>query len=1448
MNGQSLKNANPAETKTYRVMNYPLLIGTFVCAVVLGLLAYGLHAYQVRGIGEAFRDRADVLISEAEALDLEAEDLAAEADTLAAQEEMAAAAKEKFEVSQTKRIESQDKWHNAAECLGRYLQLKPDAPDDAEEVEERAEVQALLAEIYDKIGAKKQAIDYYSLAIDGAGDKKQEIWRRYTVLLNETGKYGLAEREAAKFIVNWPEDPAGYREFAFARFSQLKKTRVPERFGEIPEEFKALLVGGAAESARAVPWLDAPSDREASDAKWLDTLNSLYDVTAVVMLEDALGRNSGEIALSVGLAELYRDEALLPRLQMEEHLRRGCGAPQVDNAVADQMEEGEGIAESDQAITAGQANDAYASLLARLARCTENAEEPLSEELRESVLGDEPGGLQEIVLRVYRDDAVVPELQQQELLRAVRAALADDVMDQMVVACSEDATAYYCRYWYRVEFGLPGASGDLDMLLELAPGNLLGLLLAANRAFYNGDLAKARSLYQRVTVIVPDNVLAQSLIGQIMVSQGESVEDVCRHFEGAREHCGEDNIPLIAGLVQSLITLECVWKVEGRPDARAALEELNSAIAALDVGVPTRERNGYEAVRDELWARYYLIRGEYAKAEPLLKNVIFLVRDLGTEPVEGITPEDGYDEYTDKWVERLESLLALASEGGPPAVAKLPGEGLSEDEMQEVRVIAQRCEQAIREGDLATAEQCEVGLRDVEGGDGAVWRFYRGYRLLVSATAADDPQLAEVEVIRKYLVKNYPAWPNTYLLGGMLFERRQEPTLAIDAYNDAIIRGLNNIQLVERVVTLLYRLERYEEVDQILTQLQDRLATSQTLSGVRIARAMENRLLEEAVTAAKQATTARPKDPFAHIWLGHVLRLSDRSDEAVKAFEQAVKVAPHDPRAITALFDFYAKSDRNAEATQLLQRLAAVADTPAGSALVLAQGYVQMGDREQAKKHYLDAIRLAPTEVLFKQRYAVFLAAEDPNEAERVLREALRQSPDDRGVRRTLATLLAARGGEREWEEIAQLLEQTGDDESVTVVDKRLQAMLLTSRGGKTNLEKAQALLEELVSEPGAVTDEDRLLLASIYDGHGDFEAARGQYQELVAKAKPAPAHLMVFIDFLIRTDKADEAATWLAKLEEVLDGGGQMAVLVLQARILQAQGRADEVPSVVETFAAPEFDRLEEDEQKAGFAKAVGDAYMSVDCLEQAEIWYRKLDELDPRQFAPLASCLAQQGKVDETIALCGEKLEDGEAAIPAIVLASLVGSKDIPSEPFDRLEAVFSVAMEESPENLEVLMAVANVQVVRDEMDEAIRLYRRVLETQPKSVVVLNNLATLLAETPKTRGEALDYIDQALEIAGPQNALLDTKAMILVQDGKPGEAIPLLETACGHYDPDPRYPFHLAVAYHRVGDDAKAVVAFERAIDSGLEEEILTGSDEQMLQELEDSFQVSVKHDNET
>jgi len=756
----------------------------------------------------------------------------------------------------------------------------------------------------------------------------------------------------------------------------------------------------------------------------------------------------------------------------------------------------------------------------------------------------------------------------------------------------------------------------------------------------------------------------------------------------------------------------------------------------------------------------------------------------------------------------------------------------------DVGLMSQLAAMAFEKGNLAEVETWEKALQDAEGQDGSIWRYFRARRLLQQAEDAGDPRLTEAAQLQDEIRRQRPAWPLGHVLGGLLAERRGNLRDAIDAYQQAIRLGEQGVAVYERLVPLLYQAGLLDQARQCLSQVESQVPSSQRLSGAIIALAVAAGQLDQALDAARRGTDTRPEDPVAWLWLGQRLHALEQAEEAEKAFRRAVELAPGDSRVAGALLGFYLP-DQPDRARETLKELAGNERlSEVQRALLLAQGYQLLDDRENARAAYRKALELAPDNADVLMQTAVFFSqTDDPLEAEKLLRRVLKLAPGTGEARRRLANILAARGGEKEWQEATRLLEQSGAGPEASHLDRRLQAVLFAQRAGEENLTKARQLLEELIADPQNTVDGDRLLLARVYERQGRLQAARSQYVSLVARPDPNPQHLATYVDFLLRHDSAGEATAWLKKLEAAAPG---LRTAGLRARWLEAYDRTSEIEPLVKGVATKLAEAMGDDQQQqAELALAVGEIYTAAGQHQLAEQEYRRLLELDPHRYGPLAMSLAQQGRAKEAVDLCMEAAKTDTSAKPAITLAAVLVSGRPTAEALRRAEPFLVEAAQQHNDSAELLLSLANLRVVQQRTNDAVKLYRQLLGLNPRHLLALNNLATLLCESgrPADRQEALKYIGQAIDITGPQAALLDTKATILLHDGKADQAVPLLEEASTSGD-DPRYDFHLAVAYHRLGDDDKARTALETAEKGKLEAQVLTPTDRKLLQELREAL----------
>ena len=101
---------------------------------------------------------------------------------------------------------------------------------------------------------------------------------------------------------------------------------------------------------------------------------------------------------------------------------------------------------------------------------------------------------------------------------------------------------------------------------------------------------------------------------------------------------------------------------------------------------------------------------------------------------------------------------------------------------------------------------------------------------------------------------------------------------------------------------------------------------------------------------------------------------------------------------------------------------------------------------------------------------------------------------------------------------------------------------------------------------------------------------------------------------------------------------------------------------------------------------------------------------------------------------------------------------------------------------------------------------IYRRSLGADRNNVEALNNLAFQLTLHEDSPEEALKLIDRALDIAGPNTTLLDTRALILMQLNQGDKALKALREAVSLQPDEPIRYFHMARAYQMTNAPGEA------------------------------------------
>jgi lipopolysaccharide biosynthesis regulator YciM len=286
-----------------------------------------------------------------------------------------------------------------------------------------------------------------------------------------------------------------------------------------------------------------------------------------------------------------------------------------------------------------------------------------------------------------------------------------------------------------------------------------------------------------------------------------------------------------------------------------------------------------------------------------------------------------------------------------------------------------------------------------------------------------------------------------------------------------------------------------------------------------------------------------------------------------------------------------------------------------------------------------------------------------------------------------------------------------------------------------------------------------------------------------------------------------------------------------LQARLLKAQDKSKEAADLVLTYAGQKDTQRE---QAARLLDQLGET-------DAAEGLYRSLAATSgkPEGTLALARHLAPR-RLDEAMALCEKAWQtcSPEAAAASTVMIAHAGAANAKQQ--ERMAGWLATACAKHPKSLELAVACADLQVLRGRHADAIGRYRQVLQQNPRHVVVLNNLAYLLAMTDGKCDDALVLIERSLEQAGPVAQLLDTRAVINLKAGKADAAMRDLHEAISQ-TPTPTMLFHLAQAHARANDTPAASAALRKAIELGLQARNVSALEQPSYQQLASTLKIA-------
>lgn len=577
-------------------------------------------------------------------------------------------------------------------------------------------------------------------------------------------------------------------------------------------------------------------------------------------------------------------------------------------------------------------------------------------------------------------------------------------------------------------------------------------------------------------------------------------------------------------------------------------------------------------------------------------------------------------------------------------------------------------------------------------------------------------------------------------------------------------------------------------------------------------------------------------DPGVELFRIKIYQKAGELDQAEQRLRNLVERYPQDQTLSTQLLQFYLARDKKDQAEELLRR-AADADTRNSAAGLALVGFLKDARGEAtARRELVQRLKQAADPFPYKMALAEFDIATGHGEAAEDQLKAI--VADDKAPDHVKAAQLR----------LAQLYVAT---KRFALADTAIANVLQNEPGnGQARRLRATALLEQGLFDQAigglreALSDQPRstdlmLLLAVAYERSGSIELAAKQYANAARNSDFAPGPGLDYVAFLSRRGRGDEAEDVLAELSsrhpdnvDVLsalarlrldrqDWSGAREIAENLQRLGKKTGLADQILGAVSSGQRNYKDSVASltraYEANPGEAQSMFALVRSYVLAKQPEKADAFLDLVLSKNAAS-AEAHVLKGLLKMSNNLPDAAAESFKSAIEANPKSPVgyqaLADLRIKQKRYGDAVDVLRNGLREEPSSSSLLLAYAGALELNGDIGAAIATYEDLLKKEPGSLIVANNLASLLTEYLNDKAS----LDRAANLARsldrsetPQ--FKDTLGWVRSRLGEYNAAIPLLESAAAKLPDNPTVRYHLAITYMKAGDSAKASAEFRKA-----------------------------------
>lgn len=621
-----------------------------------------------------------------------------------------------------------------------------------------------------------------------------------------------------------------------------------------------------------------------------------------------------------------------------------------------------------------------------------------------------------------------------------------------------------------------------------------------------------------------------------------------------------------------------------------------------------------------------------------------------------------------------------------------------------------------------------------------------------------------------------PDLPDSQILNNLLLDSYVRD----NKLNDALVRmdvliaqKPKNRQLYTRRLALLAQMQDTAGLETQLRDMVELFPGDNEIQSMVLRFYISQRRLDEAEAFLREISDPADEDPGLFLSLINFVSQAHGQDAARMEIERAVEASPNPNRfkGMLALMDFQAGEQEQAIADMevILADADPALDETQGIKIILARMLVGTGNQVGARRLVEEVLAQNASNVeALKMQTSWQLQADEVDEAITNLRIALDTAPEDVQVMNLMYEAYTRLGN---------------SDLAREYLAKAVQA---SGNAPEASLRYARLLIEEERYLPA-----EDVLLPALRQASNNIDL------------------LDMLGQLYLRMEDIPRATQVIETLKRINTEQSRTIANGLQVQVLSRQGGTQEVLAYLENLASGEDAGLRE---RLTLMRARLQVGKTAEALTMAqELAAQNPDDIRFKQV--LAGAQAANGDLTGAEA----SLREVTAAAPAQAEQAWLQLARIAARQGDaaKADAVVEEAIEATGRSANIMWAKAGMLEREADIDGAIAIYEELYAQNSSSLIVANNLASLLS-TYRDDPESLErawIVGRRLQ--GTDNpALQDTYGWLLFRRGQVEEAVPYLESAAAGLE-DPIVEAHLGFAYVALGRNEEALVQMQKAVD---------------------------------